>query len=247
MINKIYLGDCIEIIKTFPNNFVDFVFTSPPYNVKIPYDNYHDNKEFDEYWQWCEEWLKEIYRILKPDGRCCIVHYLSCGNSGNRYSPISMIDNIQRKIGFKHHAIIVWNDITISKYTAWGSWLSASSPYINCPFECILVTFKHSWKKLSKGKSTITPKEFQEASTGIWNIGTTRNKNHPAVFPEKLAKRAINMFTYEGDLVLDPFCGIGTTCVAAKKLNRNYIGIDISEKYVKLTEKKLKSITMKLF
>lgn len=244
VINKIYTGDCLEIMKTFPSNFIDLILTSPPYNIGIKYDNYDDSMDYDSYWKWCKKWLTECYRILKPDGRCAIVHYISYGNSNMRCSPIATLDNIQKEIGFKHHAIVIWNDITRSKYTAWGSWCSASSPYINSPFECILITYKEKWKKEKNGKSTITDKEFMEACSGIWNIGTARHDEHPAVFPLKLAMRVINLLTFEEDIVLDPFCGTGTTCLAAYNLNRKYIGIDLSSKYTKIAENNLKQMRL---
>lgn len=238
-LNKIYCGDCIEIMKQIPENFIDLVLTSPPYNIGIQYDTYKDKKPFNSYWQWCEEWITEVYRILKPDGRCVIVHYLSYGNSKYKCSPIAMLDNIQRKIGFQHHAIVIWFDITRVKYTAWGSWLSASSPYVNSPCEGLLITYKHHWTKLHKGKSTISKEEFIEGCGGIWNIGTARNKEHPAVFPDKLASRVIKLFSYEGDTVLDPFNGIGTTTKVAYELGRNFIGIDISPKYCELATQRI--------
>lgn len=238
--NNFYCGDCLEIMKQIPNDYIDLILTSPPYNTNMKYDNWNDNMSFEDYWKWCKLWLSECYRILKPDGRCAIVHYLSYSNGAIRYSPISMLDNIQREIGFKFHTIVLWADATRTKYTAWGSWLSASAPYINTSYEGILITYKEQWKKKNRGKSTISKEEFIEACSGVWNIGTARHKDHPAVFPERLASRVINLLTYEGDIVLDPFCGIGTTCISAYKLNRKFIGIDISPRYIDIALKKLK-------
>lgn len=245
-VNNIYCGDCIELLKEIPDNTVDLILTSPPYNVGTRYDNYNDSMNFDDYWQWCRKWLKEFYRILKPDGRCAVVHYLSFGNREHKCSPIAMLDNIQREIGFKHHAIVVWEDETLHKLTAWGSWLSASAPYINTPYEGILITYKEQWKKQRQGRSTITKEEFIEYCRGAWKIPPASSTEHPAVFPEELAHRVINLLTFEEDLVVDPFCGTGTTLVVAKKLNRRYIGMDISEKYVNIAKKRIEKTVINL-
>jgi len=218
---------------------VDLVFTSPPYNIGISYDVYNDNQPWDEYYEWCKEWLKELFRVLKDDGRCCIVHYLSLGKANNRHSPLMEINHIALDLGYKHHGLAIWWDITLTKLTAWGSWLSASAPYINSPFEGILIMYKDKWKKKSKGKTSISKEEFMEACSGIWKIPPERKRKHPAPFPVALAERAIKLLSYEGDIVFDPFCGSGTTLVAAKKLNRSYIGMDISEKYCDMARKRL--------
>lgn len=243
-LNEVYCGDCIEIMKQIPDDTVDLILTSPPYNVGIKYDNYDDNLPIENYWNWCREWLKEFYRVLKPDGRCAIVHYLCYGNKYYRCSPIAMLDNIQRDIGFKLHAIVVWEDATLHKLTAWGSWLSASAPYINTPYEGILISYKERWKKDRKGQSTITKDEFIECCRGVWKIQPKSSKEHPAIFPEELAYKVINLLTYKDDIVLDPFCGIGTTLLVARYSGRNYIGIDISQKYVDITKKRLSEVLL---
>ena len=133
-------------------------------------------------------------------------------------------------IGYNVSKLVIWNDPTMSKLTAWGSWLSASAPNIQTPTEGILIGYKKQWKKLTSGKSTISQEDFKEAVSGVWNIGTTVGYTK-ACFPEKLPRLCIQLLTYEGDTVLDPFSGSGTTCYVAKGLNRNYIGFEISEAY----------------
>jgi len=244
--NEIICGDALEKLQDIPDNSIDLIVTSPPYNIGIEYDNWDDRMPWGLYYEWCRRWLEECYRILKPDGRMCLNHYLSCGQSDNRHAPLMKLNCIAEEIGFKHHGLAVWYDTTLTKRSAWGSWLSPSAPYINSPFEGILVLYKERWKKDRIGKSEITKKEFMEACSGIWKIQPEKDREHPAPFPLELAERCIRMFSWEGDVVLDPFCGKGTTCVAAKRLNRKYIGIDISDKYCGMARNDLLNVPKRL-
>jgi len=245
--NKVICGDCIKIMPELEDESIDLIVTSPPYNIGMEYDNYADKISWEKYYEWCGEWLKEIYRILKKDGRFCLNHYLSCGQSDNRSAPILELNTIARKIGFKHNSLPIWTDRTVIKRTAWGSWLSASAPYIQCPFEGILILFKNKWKKEKKGISTINKEDFIMATLGIWNIPTDKLRLTPATFPERLAELCINLLSYKDDMVLDPFAGSGTTGVVAKKLGRRYILIEQSQKYVDIINKRLSKVQMPLF
>ncbi len=246
-LNQIYCGDCMELFKCVPDDSVNLVVTSPPYNVGIDYDNYNDDQKWDDYYKWCERWMREVYRVLTPDGRFCLNHYLSLGQSNNRHSPLMDLNcTAVDKIWFYHHGLAVWMDITITKRTAWGSWLSASAPYINSPLEGILILYKDHWKLDRRGESTVTKAEFMEACSGLWKIQPERNREFPAPFPVALPARCINMFTYRGDVVLDPFMGSGTTAVAAKQLDRKFIGFDISERYCKMARDRLSRTSSKL-
>lgn len=126
-----------------------------------------------------------------------------------------------------------------------NSWKSASAPYVTAPVEVIIVMYKEFWKKQNKGESTISRDNFIAWTNGVWTFNGEKKKNvggHPAAFPIELPKRCIELFSYNGDIILDPFMGSGTTCVAAKALGRNYIGIDISENYCKFVEERLKKV-----
>ncbi|MHA1267963.1 MAG: DNA-methyltransferase [Candidatus Helarchaeota archaeon] len=231
-------GDCLKILPTLVDESVDLVVTSPPYNLKINYGVCKDDMSWEEYYDWCRKWLSELYRILKPDGRLCLNHYLSCGTADNRSAPLLGLYHICLELGFKHHGVAIWNDITLSKLTAWGSWLSASSPYINSPFEGILIMYKERWKKDRRGESTISKEEFIKAVSGVWNLGTDHLRLTPSTFPESLPRYCINLLSYLGDVVLDPFLGSGTTMKVAQDLGRSCIGIEINPEYCRIIKKR---------
>ena len=237
----LYNADCVEILAEFPSNSIDLVITSPPYNLGIDYDVWNDDIPYSGYINWVKKWLKELYRVLKDDGRICINHYLSCGKANNRHAPLMDIHYIAtREIGFKHHGLAIWDDRTVSRLTAFGSWLSASAPYINSPFEGILVMYKNTWKKTIKGNSTIDKETFLELTSGIWKMPPVGDKYTKANFPERLPEICIRGLSYVNDLVLDPFMGSGTVGVVAEKLERRWIGIEISENYCRVAKGRIK-------
>jgi site-specific DNA-methyltransferase (adenine-specific) len=181
-----------------------------------------------------------VYRVLKPDGRFCLNHYLSCGTSERRFAPLMDLQFIcEHEIGFKHHGIAIWDDRTLTKHTAWGSWKSPSAPYVNSPYEGILILFKDHWKLDRRGEATIAKEEFIETSYGIWKLPTERVRDIPAPFPVALPARCVRFFTYAGDLVLDPFMGSGSTAVAAVESGRRFIGFEISPAYCKYSEERV--------
>jgi site-specific DNA-methyltransferase (adenine-specific) len=241
-LNRIYNMDCLDGMREIEDNTIDLVVTSPPYNLGIEYDSYNDKRSWQSYYFWCGEWIQEIYRILKPDGRFCLNHYLSCGTAEERSAPLMMLNCICDQIGFKHHGLAVWEDRTLTKRTAWGSWMSASAPYINSPYEGILISFKETWKKEISGVSDISKNEFMESCSGIWKLPTEHNGKTMANFPIALPERCIKVFSFKGDLVLDPFMGSGTTAYAAKLNERNFIGFEISKNYCQIAEKNLLSV-----
>ena len=150
---------------------------------------------------------------------------------------------IAKEVGFKYQSTIVWNEQNISRRTAWGSWLSASAPYVIAPVEMIVVMYKKQWKRLNKGESTINKEEFIEWTNGVWTFSGESKKRvgHPAPFPLELPKRCIKLFSYKDDLILDPFVGSGTTLISAYKEGRKAIGTEIDEKFVNLAIKRINS------
>ena len=231
--------DCIEGLKLLDDSSVDLIVTSPPYNIGIDYDTWEDNMPWQEYLIWCRKWLDECYRVLKDDGRICINHYIAFMSSLDKESrfPIMDIRSIQEDIGFHVHKLAVWEDKTLSKNTAWGSWLSASSPNIMTPYEGILISYKNQWKKINKGESTIDKYKFIEGVSGVWKLGTTRSLTK-ANFPESLPDMCINLLSYKGDCICDPFMGSGTTAVSAINNNRNFIGFEISSNYCEIANER---------
>jgi site-specific DNA-methyltransferase (adenine-specific) len=232
-------GDCLAVLKSIPNNSIDLVVTSPPYNIGIDYEVYKDNLEWNKYFEWCKEWLIELKRIIKNDGRICINHYLSLGNSKERVSPLMELNTIAKEIGLKHHSVAVWFDRTLAKRTAWGSWLNASAPYINSPNEGILFLYKNNWKKDNKGISTINKELFIKLTRGIWEIPTDRKRLTKATFPEELPFNCIQLLSYKNDIVLDCFLGSGTTGKVAIENNRRFIGIELNKNYFNIASKRI--------
>ena len=234
-LDEIYCGDAMVLLGQIDDNSIDLVITSPKYNLGVPYDSCQDKEPWEDYYDWCRLWLKEIYRVLKPDGRFCLNHYLSCGTAKSRSAPLMNLNAIcEFEIGFKHHGFAELSDTSTCKRCAWGSFLSASCPYISSPREGVDILYKERWKKDRKGESTITKPEFFEGTLGLWKMPPEKSRGGcPAPFPQELPKRCINLLSYVGDTVLDPFNGSGASTFAAKQGGRHFIGIDISEAYCK--------------
>jgi len=221
---------------------VDLVVTSPPYNVDVQYENFKDDIPYDEYLVFTRKWLTKCYGLIRDDGRLCLNIPLD-KNKGGQQSVCADITTIAKDVGWKYHATIVWNEQNISRRTAWGSWLSASAPFVIAPVEVIVVLYKESWQKTNGSqKSDITRDEFLEWTNGVWNFsGESKNKiGHPAPFPVELPKRCIKLFSFVGDTVLDPFLGSGTTLIACLENNRTGIGVEINRNYCELAARRLK-------
>ena len=226
------------------SNSVDLIVTSPPYNVDIEYEGYRDDIPYEKYLEFTERWLRKAYELLKDDGRMCLNIPLdkSRGREGEGFQSVyADVISIARKVGLKYFSTIVWNESNISRRTAWGSFASASAPYVIAPVEMIVLLYKERWRKTRKGFSDITPEEFKEWTLGLWAFPgeNPERVGHPAPFPLELPKRCIKLFSYVGDIVLDPFVGSGTTLVAAYLLRRRAVGIDISRKYCEIARERL--------
>lgn len=232
-----------DILKTasIEKNSIDLIVTSPPYNVDIQYNSHNDTMSYDDYLSFTKKWLERCYDFLKDDGRFCLNIPLD-KNKGGQQSVCADITTIAKEIGFKYHSTIVWNEQNISRRTAWGSWLSASAPYVIAPVEVIVILYKKNWKKISGSqKSDITKSEFMEWTNGVWNFSGESKKRvgHPAPFPIELPKRCIKLFSFVGDTILDPFLGSGSTLLACLRTERKGIGIEIDKKYCELAKNRL--------
>ena len=213
---------------------IDLIITSPPYNVDIQYNSHNDQVDLRRITgDFSRRWMKRCFTWLKDDGRFCLNIPLD-KNKGGQQSVGADLTTIAKKIGFSYHSTIVWNEGNISRRTAWGSWMSASAPYVIAPVELIVILYKKSWKKTSGSReSDISRKEFMDWTNGLWTFNGERKKKtgHPAPFPVELPLRCMKLFSFVGDTVLDPFMGSGSTLVAASQCNRKGIGIEIDPGY----------------
>jgi site-specific DNA-methyltransferase (adenine-specific) len=224
-------------MKEVPTNSIHLVITSPPYNVGKDYD---DDLTLKEYLKLLTDVFTETYRVLVVGGRVCV----NVANIGRKpYIPLNCyVAYIMRQIGFHQRGEIIWDKgASAGSSAAWGSWQSASNPSLRDVHEYILVFSKGEYGR-EQGESTITRDEFLEYTKSIWSFTAASAKRigHPAPFPLELPKRLIKLYSYKGDIVLDPFIGSGQTAIAAVECNRHYIGYDISSEYVDLANKRIK-------
>lgn len=236
----VYNADILTT-KRIEEGSVDLIVTSPPYNVDIKYNSHDDTMSYKDYLAFTTEWLTRCYRFLKDDGRFCLNIPLD-KNKGGQQSVCADVTTIAKRVGFKYHSTIIWNEQNISRRTAWGSWLSAVAPYVIAPVEVIVVLYKKEWKKTSGSqRSDITRQEFVGWTNGVWNfMGESKRKvGHPAPFPVELPRRCIKLFSFVGDVVLDPFLGSGSTLLACLQTDRKGIGVEIDRKYCELAVRRL--------
>jgi site-specific DNA-methyltransferase (adenine-specific) len=265
-IGKIINGSCIEVMAKMSESSVDLIVTSPPYGVGIDYDTHDDDIEFEEYKIFSKEWLSQSFRVLKDDGRIAlnIPYEINRQTKGGRIFMVAELWKIMQEIGFKFFGVVDLEEDSPhrSKTTAWGSWMSPSSPYIYNPKECIILGYKKNHIKKVKGvpewvgvptdveqedgsikKKTIYQeehkKEFMELVFGQWNYFADTKSLTKATFSMDIPTKAIKILTYKNDLVLDPFAGSGTSMVAAEILDRNWIGIELSENYCEVARKRV--------
>jgi len=233
---KLYHNDFLKVDLSEYKGKINLLITSPPYNLSIDYGRHKDNISYDEYLDFTRKWLLKAYELMADDGRICVNIPLDKNKNGLKPVYADFV-NLAKNVGFKYQSTIVWNEQNISRRTAWGSWLSASAPYVIAPVEMIVVMYKKQWKRLKKGESTITKDEFIEWTNGVWTFPGESKKRigHPAPFPIELPKRCIKLFSYKDDLILDPFVGSGTTLISAYHEGRKAIGVEIDEKYINLT------------
>ena len=228
-----------EDMQELENNCVSLTITSPPYNIGKDSDlDLSDN----EYWKMMKNIFLETFRVTESGGRVVV----NVANLGRKpYIPFSKyFTELLIDIGFIMRGEIIWQKSKGANANfAWGSWLSASNPVIRDIHEYCLVFSKDSFKKSSKGESTIEKEEFMESTLSIWNINPARAKKigHPAPFPVELPQKFINLYSYKDDLILDPFIGSGTTAIAAKNLNRNFVGYEIEQEYINIANNRLET------
>ncbi|MBK9016884.1 MAG: site-specific DNA-methyltransferase [Saprospiraceae bacterium] len=232
-----------ETMSEIPDGSVHLMITSPPYNANKDYD---EDLSLSEYLGFLKNAFAETYRVLVPGGRACI----NLANLGRKpYIPLtSHIVLLMQEIGFIMRGEIIWDKgASSTSSTAWGSWQSASNPILRDVHEYILIFSKGDYKRhLTKKEkteklSTISRDEFLEWTKTIWqmNAESARRVGHPAPFPLELPHRLIQLYSFQTDVVLDPFMGSGTTALAALRSGRKFVGYEIVEEYVELARKRI--------
>jgi len=258
--NKIFHKSC-ENMEELLDNSVDLVITSPPYWNAIDYDvhindngaDYRHRQEIDykEYLNWLKRCFKEVYRVLKK-GKFCAVVIGTVLLDGDHYPLPFHFVNLMEEIGFVFHQDVIWQKVTGGVKRA-GSTIQHPYPgyyYPNIMTEYILIFRKKGSNKIYDKK---TPKEKErnkypidelftkELANNIWHIAPVppNQYNHPCPFPEEIPYRLIKFYSYEGDLVLDPFLGSGTTIKVASHLGRKWVGYEIKKKYIAMAKIRL--------
>jgi len=229
-----------ENMHELPDCSVHLMVTSPPYNVGKEYD---EDLSLEDYLAFLQNVWKETWRVLVPGGRMCI----NVANLGRKpYIPLhAFISEQAIQLGFLMRGEIIWNKAaSASPSTAWGSWKSASNPILRDVHEYILVFCKQTFKRQNPAKcpSTITRDEFLEYNKSVWDMKaeSARKVGHPAPFPVELPRRLIQLYTFENEIVLDPFMGSGQTAIAALKSGRHFAGYEIDKNYVALANQRIK-------
>jgi len=240
-IDKIYCADSLEILQKLPDNCIDLIFTSPPYNFGINYSLVNDVNTWNDYFEKLFAIFSECVRVLKSSGRIVV----NIQPLFSDYIPSHhIISNFFIEQGLIWKGEIIWEKNNYNcKYCTWGSWQSPSSPYLKYSWEFIEIFCKNTLKKDGEKENIdISGEEFKKWVYGKWSIAPERQMKeygHDAMFPEELARRVIKLFSYKNDIVLDPFNGAGTTTKVARILERHYIGIDIDSNYCDIAERRL--------
>lgn len=236
MLDRFY-SHSSEYMPELTSNSVGLIFTSPPYHVGKDYDT---DASWDEYLQLLARVSRECHRVLEPGARLVV----NVANLGRR--PYIRLNDavcaIEAQIGFAHTAEIIWVKADgAGGNCAWGSFQSAKAPVIRDLHEYLLVFAKGQYGRARKGTSTMSRAEFMASTLSTWRIPPESAKRigHPAPFPLALAERVVQLYSYADDLVVDPFCGAGTTCVAAAKGGRRWVGYDTDAAYLDLARRRI--------
>ena len=223
----IYNADCLDVLATLPDNSIDAVVTSPPYNKKgllgkkgkgnqvwdkheITYNSYEDNLPEDTYQKWMVEVLDELWRVVKPNGSIFYNHKPR-RHKNTAHLPFEFVSKSKAPL----YQLIVWD--------------RRNSP--NLRNDHLVPTTEHLYW-LRKDKPKVFRQNLNREFVGeVWTIPPKKQNGHPAPFPEQLVNNCLLLSTEEGDVVLDPFMGSGTTGVAAQNLNRQFIGVEKDKIY----------------
>lgn len=217
-LNQLHHEDCIDTMNRLPNGLVDLTITSPPYNVDLGNDKYKttvaykdhdDNMPYDVYLLWLRVRFQLLFDKTTSGGRVCV----NIGNQKNGRIPlVKDFICLMLEIGWLSYTQILWNKN-----------------------QC-----KDSYKLLKSGTTDLTKQEFIDFSLALWTMSPAKKSKtgHPVAFPEELPYRCMKMFSYPGDIIYDPFAGCGTTLIVAEKNNRQFLGSEITDEYIKLYKNK---------
>lgn len=241
-VDRIITGDA-RAMDRIPDGAVDLVFTSPPYNVGVDYDGYDDTKSIDEYREFLRDVLAECVRVLRPQGgRLCLT--IAGMEQGRDHVPANkLVMEEAEEVGLRLRRELIWDkSVSAGRSPMYGSFQSASCPAFYETHESLLVFYAGEFKRPDSGPDTIEKEEFIQATDSVWRLPASSYSDHPSPFPVDLARRATELLSYQGDVVLDPFIGSGTTAIAAAQSGRHYVGYEISEQYSDIARARLNSV-----
>ena len=232
-----------ERMEELPDSCMHLAVTSPPYNVGKTYDQ---DLTLVEYRQMLKTVFSEVFRVLVNGGRACV----NIANIGRKpYIPLhSYVISDMLDVGFLMRGEVIWNKgSSAGGSTAWGSWQSASNPSLRDTHEYLLVFSKGSFSRPA-GQNTISKQEFLSYTKSVWEFPaeSATRMGHPAPFPIELPNRCIQLYSFQGDFVLDPFCGVGSTCVAAHRAGRHFVGYETKQEYVDASFKRIEEAKKKI-
>jgi DNA modification methylase len=258
MINQVIQGECLEVMKHIPDKSIDITVTSPPYDNLRDYDGYSFN---------FESVAEELYRITKEGG--VVVWVVGDATVNGSETGTSFRQALYfKEIGFNLHDTMIYHKLsfvplTHNRYEQAFEYMfvfSKNKPNTVNHIKIATITGgrienPNNWKNINEKKGAIRirneviKRNYKRIRTNVWgySVGNNEKTEHPAPFPNKLAADHIISWSNEGDLVLDPMSGSGTTCKMAKKLNRRFIGIDVSDKYCQIARDRLANETDPLF
>ena len=241
-INQIIHGDCIEVMQQIPSDSVDVTFADPPFNLKKKYGTYKDEKGTDDYLNWCKQWILEMVRITKPSGSIFLhnipkwlTYYSGFLNEVADFRHWIAWDAPTAPMGKtlqpSHYGILFY-----AKNQRENKFYEIRYPHKRCRKCGYLLKDYGGKKKILHPFGPLVPDVWSD----IHRIRHNKHRDpHPCQLPVHLLERLLLMSTDEGDVILDPFMGTGTTAVAAARLGRNVIGIDLDPQYVEITQRKL--------
>jgi site-specific DNA-methyltransferase (adenine-specific) len=234
-LDRIYHHSSVTMAE-LPDNSVALMVTSPPYHAGKDFDS---DTTYPEFLDLLGAVFAEVHRVLEPGGRAAV----NVANLGRKpYLPLSHdVGRLMAGLGFHMRGEVIWQKARgMASSCAFGTFASARNPVLRDVHEYVLIFSKGRMDRVRRGVSTISSKEFLAATLSVWEIPaeSARRIGHPAPFPVALPRRLLELYTFAGDVVLDPFCGSGATAVAAIEAGRRFVGYDTNATYVALARRR---------